>query len=81
MNEVEELLKLDIDSLPKLKPVLFDDLRQKVLKNLYLELGSGQVLYLLSFSYNVINPSPNELEGVPKNEIIITCISCKRSNL
>ncbi len=61
MNEVEELLKLDIDSLPKLKPVLFDDLRHKVLKNLYLELGSGQVLYLLSFSYNVINPSPNEV--------------------
>ncbi len=61
MNEVEELLKLDIDSLPKLKPVLFDDLRQKVLKNLYMELGSGQVLYLLSFSYNVINPSPNEV--------------------
>jgi hypothetical protein len=61
MNEVEELLKLDIDSLPKLKPVLFDDLHQKVLKNLYLELGSGQVLYLLSFSYNVINPSPNEV--------------------
>ncbi len=61
MNEVEELLKLDIESLPKLKPVLFDDLRQKVLKNLYLELGSGQVLYLLSFSYNVINPSPNEV--------------------
>jgi hypothetical protein len=61
MNEVEELLKLEIESLPKLKSVLFDDLHQKVLKNLYLELGSGPVLYLLSSSYNVINPSPNEV--------------------
>jgi len=61
MNEVEELLKLDVDSLPKLKSGLFDDLHQKVLKNLYLELGSGPVLYLLSSSYNVINPSPNEV--------------------
>ncbi len=61
MNEVEELLKLDVDALLKLKPVLFDDLHQKVLKNLYLELGSGPVLYLLSSSYTVINPSPNEV--------------------
>ncbi|MGB2907857.1 MAG: hypothetical protein WBB73_12180 [Candidatus Aminicenantaceae bacterium] len=61
MNEVEELLKLDVDALPKLKPVLFDDLHQKVLNNLYLELGSGPVLYLLSSSYTVINPSPNEV--------------------
>jgi len=63
MNEVEELLKLDVDSLPKLKSGLFDDLHQKVLKNLYLELGSGPVLYLLSSSYNVINPSANEVVG------------------
>jgi hypothetical protein len=61
MNEVEELIKLDIGSLPELKPVLFDNLHQNVLKNLHLELGSGPVLYLLSSSYTVINPTPNEI--------------------
>ena len=60
MNEVEELSKLDVRNLPELMPILFDDLHQKVLKNLYLELGSGPVLYLLSPSFTVINPSPNE---------------------
>lgn len=61
MNEVEELTKLDIDSLPELKPVLLDNLHHSVLKNLHLELGSGPVLYLLSSSYTVINPTPNEI--------------------
>jgi len=76
MNEVEELLKLDVDALPKLKPVLFDDLHQKVLKNLYLELGSGPVLYLLSSSYTVINPSPNEVvnELITKRADVLTFI-------
>ena len=60
MNEVEELIKLNSKSLPELKPILHDDLHQKVRKNLYLELGSGPVLYLLSPSYTVINPAPNE---------------------
>ena len=60
MNEVEELTKLDSKKLPALKPILFDDLHQKVLKNLYLEMGSGPVLYLLSPSYSVVNPTPNE---------------------
>jgi hypothetical protein len=61
MNEVEELSKLDLKKLPALKPFLFDDLHQKVLKNLYLEMGTGPVLYLLSPSYSVINPTPNEM--------------------
>ncbi len=61
MNEIEELIKLDEESLPKLKPFLFDDLHQKVLKNLYLELGSGPVLYLLSSTYTVLNPVPNDV--------------------
>ncbi len=60
MNEVEELSKLDINKLPAPQSVLLDDLHQNVLKNLYLELGTGPVLYLLSPSYSVINPTPNE---------------------
>lgn len=60
MNEVEELSKLDITTLPQLESFLFDDLQQKALKHLYLELGTGPVLYLLSPSYSVINPTPNE---------------------
>ncbi len=61
MNEVEELIKLDFSGLPQQKPVLFDKLHQSTLKNLHLELGSGPILYLLSSSYSVINPTPNEL--------------------
>lgn len=60
MNEVEEISKLDITTLPQLESFLFDDLQQKALKHLYLELGTGPVLYLLSPSYSVINPTPNE---------------------
>ena len=60
MNEVEELTKLDSERLPALKSILFDDLHHKVLNNLYLEMGTGPVLYLLSPSYSVVNPSPNE---------------------
>lgn len=60
MNEVEELSKLDIKNLPPLKTILLDDLYQKALSHLYLELGTGPVLYLLSPSYSVINPTPNE---------------------
>ena len=37
MNEVEEISKLDLDRLPKLKPFLFDHLHRNVLKNLYFE--------------------------------------------
>ena len=60
MNEIDELAKLEIDGLPPLKPMLLDDLYQHVLKNLHLELGSGPVLYLLSPSYSVLNPVPDE---------------------
>jgi len=60
MNEVEELSKLDIKTLPPLKTLLLDDLHQNALSHLYLELGTGPVLYLLSPSYSVINPTPNE---------------------
>jgi len=60
MNEVEELSRLDIKKLPPLRSILLDDLHQNVLKNLYLELGTGPVLYLLSPSYSVVNPTPNE---------------------
>jgi hypothetical protein len=60
MNEVEELTKLDIKNLPELKTRLLDDLHQNVFKHLHLELGTGPVLYLLSPSYSVISPTPNE---------------------
>lgn len=60
MNEVEELSKVDVQSLPPLQPIILNDLQHKVLKNLYLELGTGPVLYLLSPSYSVITPTPNE---------------------
>lgn len=60
MNEVEELSKVDFKSLPPLKSFLFDDLHQNVLKHLYLELATGPVLFLLSPSYTVISPTPNE---------------------
>jgi len=60
MNEIDELSKLEPGGLPPLKPMLLDDLYQSVLKNLHLELGSGPVLYLLSPSYSVLNPTPDE---------------------
>lgn len=60
MNEIDELSKLDLGGLPPLKPMLLDDLYQNVLKNLHLELGSGPVLYLISPSYSVLNPMPDE---------------------
>ena len=56
MNEVEELLKIDLKDLPPIHPIVLDDLHQKVLKNLYLELGSGPVLHLLSPSYSQLHP-------------------------
>jgi hypothetical protein len=73
MNEVESLLKLEARDLPVLKPVVLDDLHQKVLKNMYLELGADAVLYLLSPSYSVLTPEPggriNEL--VAKKEALL----------
>ncbi|MBM3297228.1 MAG: hypothetical protein FJY83_06470, partial [Candidatus Aminicenantes bacterium] len=60
MNEFEELSKLDLKSLPPQPSSLLDDLHQKVLKNLHLELGSGAVLCLLSPSYSFLNPRPSE---------------------
>lgn len=59
MNEIEELAKLDAKKLPSLPLALLDDLHQKTLKNLHLELGSGAALYLLSPSYSILNPRPS----------------------
>jgi hypothetical protein len=61
MNEVAELTKLEIDKLDVQTGMLLDDLHKKALKNMYLELGEGSILYLLSPSYSVINPSPNDV--------------------
>lgn len=60
MNEIEELMKVEVNNLPPLQPMLYDDLHQNVLKNLHLELGSGPVLYLISPSYSVLNTVPTE---------------------
>ncbi|MBM3295431.1 MAG: hypothetical protein FJY82_13055 [Candidatus Aminicenantes bacterium] len=60
MNEVEELAKLDASNLPPLRPMALDDLHHKAGKNLYLELGVGPVLHLLSPSYSVLQPGLNE---------------------
>ena len=76
MNEIEELSKLELKKLPPLRSFLLDDLHQKVLKNIYLELGTGPVLYLLSPSYSVINPTPNETinDFIQKKESILNYI-------
>jgi hypothetical protein len=73
MNEVEELSKLEIKNLPDVKPILLDDLHQKALKNLFLEIGKGPVLYLLSPSYSVMNPSPDDeiIDFLNKKEKLI----------
>ena len=73
MNEIDELLKLDVRSLPPLKPMLLDDLYQNALKNLHLELGSGPVLYLLSPSYSVLTPTPNDIvtELITRREAVL----------
>jgi hypothetical protein len=59
-----------------LKTLLLDDLHQNVLSHLYLELGVGPVLYLLSPSYSVINTSPNEIisDFIQKKENILNYI-------
>ncbi len=76
MNEVEELSKLDINKLPAPQSIYLDDLHQNVLKNLYLELGTGPVLYLLSPSYSVINPTPNETinDFIEKKDTILNYV-------
>ncbi len=61
MNEIEELTKIEVDKLLPLEDMLLDDLHNKALHNLYLELGSGPVLYLISPSFTVLNPTPNEV--------------------
>jgi hypothetical protein len=73
MNEVEELLKLDIRDLPPIRPVVLDDLHLKAFKNLYLELGAGPVLHLLSPSYSVLHPAPNDTlaELVNRKEAVL----------
>ena len=74
MNEIDELSKLDVKALPPLKPLVFDDLQQKVLKNLHLEIGAGSVLYLLSPSFSILNAEPNErvTEFLVKSEPLLT---------
>ena len=73
MNEIEELGKLEVKSLPPLRAMVLDDLYQRVSKNLYLELGSGPALFLISPSYSVLHPTPNELvmEFIDKKESLL----------
>ncbi len=74
MNEIEELLKLDTNDLPPLRPMLLDDLYQNALKNLHLELGTGPVLYLLSPSFSVMTPTANDVvsELITKKEALLS---------
>jgi len=76
MNEIDELSKLEVNKLPVLQSILLDDLHQNVLKNFYLELGTGPVLFLLSPSYSVVNPTPNETvnDFIQKNEILLNYV-------
>jgi hypothetical protein len=76
MNEIEELSKLRLKDLPEVEPLLADDLHQNVIKHLYLELGTGPVLYLLSPSYTVISPTPNEIvsEFITKKDDVLNYI-------
>ncbi|MDD8027376.1 MAG: hypothetical protein PHI34_12785 [Acidobacteriota bacterium] len=76
MNEIEALLKLDPKELPPLKSIPLDDLRQKVYKNLHLELGAGAVLCLLSPSYSILLPGANDrvAELVSKREAVLDYI-------
>jgi len=73
MNEVAELSKLDVKNLPPIKPILLDDLNVMVQKNLYLEIGSGPYLFLLSPSYSILNPRPEDdiNDFVGKNEVLL----------
>jgi hypothetical protein len=73
MNEVEALLKLEAKDLPPLKPIVLDDLHQKILKNLHLELGTDAVLFLLSPSYAALHPTPVAVitELVSKKEAVL----------
>jgi hypothetical protein len=73
MNEVEELSKADVQNLPPLRPMVLDDLHDKVWKNLHLELGTGPVLYLLSPSYSILHPTPNEVirDFIVKKEALL----------
>lgn len=73
MNEIEELSKIELNSLPPLQPMLYDDLHQNVLKNLHLELGSGPALYLISPSYSVLNtvPSDHVIDFLNKKESLL----------
>ncbi|MBC7363608.1 MAG: hypothetical protein H5U07_03560 [Candidatus Aminicenantes bacterium] len=60
MNEIEELAKIELNTLPPIQPMLYDDLHQNVLRNLHLELGLGPALYLISPSYSVLNTVPTD---------------------
>jgi hypothetical protein len=73
MNELEYLRQIDLRSLPQLKPMLLDDLHSKVWQNLHLEIGLGPTLFMLSPSYNILNPGPDETvaDFVQKNEALL----------
>jgi hypothetical protein len=73
MNEADELLKLETGDLPPLREQALDDLHQKARKNLYLEIGTGSVLYLLSPSYSVLHPAANDTiaELVRRKEAVL----------
>lgn len=73
MDELEYLRQVDLRSLPQLRPILLDDLYSKVRQNLHLEIGLGPTLFMLSPSYSILNPAPNETvaDFVQKNEALL----------
>ncbi len=73
MNELEYLSQVDLKTLPALRPMTLTDLHAGVRKNLYLEIGSGSVLYMLSPSYAILTPNPPEtaIDFVQKNESLL----------
>jgi hypothetical protein len=73
MNEIDELLKMDVKDLPPLRPMLLDDLYHNSLKNLHLEMGAGSILFLISPSFSVMTPEPNEsvTELITKKETLL----------
>ncbi|MEW6457184.1 MAG: hypothetical protein AB1410_10795 [Acidobacteriota bacterium] len=60
MNEILELQKLKVDNLIPVEKFPLDDLQREVLKNIYLEIGYGDTLFLFSPRYTILSPSSNE---------------------
>lgn len=61
MDEILSIQKIEKKSLPRLKGIHLDNFQKNILRNLHLELGFGEELFLLSPNFHVL--SPNSLKG------------------